>query len=317
MAYQYYDLHDQDFEKLVTAICSEILGDGVECYSKGRDKGIDGHFHGNANTYPSKSKPWIGKTIIQAKHTTGVNKHFGESSFFNPTTKKCIISDEIIKVNKLIKNDSLHNYLLISNRKLTTSTCNNIRKYISQETGLNEENIAIFGVEMLDKYLSKYSYIAKEVNLQSLHTAPLLRPDDFADIIERFSKCFNSTIKQLDFSPKERTDFEEKNTLNKMTFEFSKQLQRQYLSYISQIKNFITDSCNDDLRESYQTAIEEFQLRFIIPAQKDGENFDNIFNDLVEILLNRDYVLSTNVRLTRIMVFYMYWMCDIGISKDD
>ncbi len=37
---------------------------------------------------------------------------------------------------------------------------------------------------------------------------------------------------------------------------------------------------------------------------------------LAKLLFNRDPVLSQHKRLTRAMLFYMYWNCDIGDQGD-
>ena len=73
--YQYFDLDDARFENLVIAICKELLGHGTQGFSKGADGGKDGEFQGKASLFPTLQQPWEGKTIIQAKHTQGVNKH--------------------------------------------------------------------------------------------------------------------------------------------------------------------------------------------------------------------------------------------------
>jgi len=37
---------------------------------------------------------------------------------------------------------------------------------------------------------------------------------------------------------------------------------------------------------------------------------------LLALLFKRDPLLSANKRLTRAMLFYMYWNCDIGEGDD-
>ncbi len=319
MMYQYHDIHDSDFEKLVVLICCEILGEGVQGFSKGADGGKDGKFIGTANIYPSRSSSWSGTTIIQAKHTTGINKHFLESDFYSENSKSCIVDEEIEKIIKLIKNKELDNYMLFANRKLTGGAEPIIKKYIAEKTGLQPENIAILGIDDLDKWLAKFQYIVNIVNLTPLTISPIIRPDQLAEVIEHFSKTFNKTIKSHEFTPVERTTYEKKNELNNITKELVAFFNRNYMSYAHQVAAFLDDPQNSSLNDLYHEAVDEFQLRFVIPKQraKNGIIFDEIFNDLVELLLNRDYILSTNIKLTRIMVFYMYWHCDIGTSEDD
>lgn len=89
------------------------------------------------------------------------------------------------------------------------------------------------------------------------------------------------------------------------------------MKYIFQIDQFLKDPQNYQVLKSYQESIEEFQLQYIIPKQIELDYFDCIYNELVSYLTSRDYVLSKNRRLTRMMVFYMYWNCDIGKSNDN
>lgn len=317
MMYQYQDIHDSDFEKLVIYICSEILGEGVQGFSKGADGGKDGKFCGTANLYPSKASPWQGTTIIQAKHTTGINKHFLESDFYSINSKTCIINEEIEKIITLIKNEDLNNYILFANRNLTGGAQPVIKQYISEQTGLKIENIAILGIDDLDKWLARFPHIANMANLTPLTISPIIRPDKLAEVIVHFSETFDATFKKRDFTPVERTSYEEKNELNNITDDLVQFFNRNYMSYAHQVADFLDDPQNAQLNELYSEAFEEFQLRFVIPKQQSKEliYFDHIFNELVELLLSRDYVLSTNIKLTRIMVFYMYWHCDIGKSK--
>jgi hypothetical protein len=58
MKYDYHDLYDLQFEQLVVAICSKLLGIGIQEFTKGRDGGRDALFTGRANCFPSESKPW-------------------------------------------------------------------------------------------------------------------------------------------------------------------------------------------------------------------------------------------------------------------
>lgn len=98
--YQYFNLDNSRFENLVIAICKEILGQGVQGFSVGRDGGKDGEFNGKADNYPSKQGAWEGKIIIQAKHTQDINKHFLEPDFFSENSNTNILAQEVIKVKK-------------------------------------------------------------------------------------------------------------------------------------------------------------------------------------------------------------------------
>ena len=55
----------------------------------------------------------------------------------------------------------------------------------------------------------------------------------------------------------------------------------------------------------------------IIAKRAEYETFDDVFNYLLDLLIDRSGILRSNRRLTRAMLYYMYWNCDIGRDKDD
>ena len=55
--------------------------------------------------------------------------------------------------------------MLFANRKLTGGAEPIIKKYIAEKTGLKPENIAILGIDDLDKWLAKFQFIVNMVNL--------------------------------------------------------------------------------------------------------------------------------------------------------
>ena len=75
MEFAYEDLSDDQFEKLVVFLCQRLLGIAVQGFAKGPDGGRDAKFVGTAELHPSKAAPWVGTTIVLAKHTNGYNRH--------------------------------------------------------------------------------------------------------------------------------------------------------------------------------------------------------------------------------------------------
>jgi hypothetical protein len=67
----------------------------------------------------------------------------------------------------------------------------------------------------------------------------------------------------------------------------------------------------------YESVVDEFQLK-IIAKRKDYQTFDDVMEYLVDLLFNRDPILRQHAhkRLTRAVLFYMYWNCDIGEAGD-
>lgn len=310
-------MNSGEFEKLVTLICKEILGEATQGFSTGPDGGRDAKFHGKANLYPSTNSPWEGITIIQAKHTNGTDKAYNDTQFFSATSKSCTIAKEVEKIVKLIEDKDFDSYMLFANRKLSAGTQAEITNYLASETGLDLDKIAVLGRDDLNMWLCKYNYMVDMVNLTPLTKAPIIRPSELAELIEEFAKVFDSKAVINSFSPVARTTYAEKNIINNMREDFAKHLKKHYMMYVQQIKCFLEDPMNESLQTKYEEAIDEFQLKFIIPKKRDLEYFDDIFDELVDLLVNRDSFLNRNIKLTRIMVFYMYWNCDIGDSKND
>ena len=50
--------------------------------------------------------------------------------------------------------------------------------------------------------------------------------------------------------------------------------------------------------------------------ERINQSFDEVMEYLADLLFARDPVLRANKRLTRALLFYMYWNCDIGQMQD-
>jgi len=181
MKYQYSDLHFSQFEDLVISICQELFGLGVQGFANGTDGGRDARFEGTAQIFPSTNSPWTGITIIQAKHTSGINRSFSDSDFFGNYSAQ--INKEILKIQELIKNKYLTNYILFSNRKLTANKAEQILTEISSSTGLRKENIHLIGIEDLERFLKCFPEIPERVNLNVFDEPLKLTPEDLAEVI--------------------------------------------------------------------------------------------------------------------------------------
>jgi hypothetical protein len=121
MTNSFENLSFQQFEELVIDLCRHLFGIGVQSFSEGRDGGRDATFEGKAELYPSKAAPWVGITVIQAKHTNGINRSFSEKDFYSKSSNKTLVGKEIPRIKKLRSEKRLDNYILFANRKLTAN----------------------------------------------------------------------------------------------------------------------------------------------------------------------------------------------------
>ena len=81
------------------------------------------------------------------------------------------------------------------------------------------------------------------------------------------------------------------------------------------IHAFLAAPENWEIMDTYESIIEEFQEK-IIAKRGEYHTFDDVMNYLMNFLFLRDPVLRQrkHKQLTKAVLFYMYWNCDIGKS---
>jgi hypothetical protein len=314
MKYQYHDLHSSQFEDLVIGICEELFGIGVQGFTDGVDGGIDARFEGIAQIFPSKSELWNGITIIQAKHTSGINRAFSESDFFG--NKSAQIDQEIIKVKKLYEKSELNNYILFANRKLTPQKREEIVKEISNKTNLDKSNIHLVGIDDIERYLKKFPSAIQSANLNVLDEPLKITPEELAEIIEIFAKdntIYPSTDELDSVKEIKRKEFAQKNISNKLSDEYAKIIRNHMFKdgHYDEITNFLNHPSNEELKRLYEETVEEFKIK-IVTHRDNYENFEKILDYIYDRLISRDPDLRKNKRKTRVFLHYMYYFCDIG-----
>ena len=101
MKFAYEDLSDDQFEVLIVLLCQRLLGIAVQGFAKGPDGGRDAKFVGTAELHPSKTAPWVGTVIVQAKHTNGYNRSFSELDFYSTSSSNTVVGKEVPRIKKL------------------------------------------------------------------------------------------------------------------------------------------------------------------------------------------------------------------------
>lgn len=315
MKYAYEDLSEDQFEQLVVLLCRQLLGMGVQGFAKGVDGGRDAKFIGVAQLLPSKAAPWNGTVIVQAKHTNGYNRSFSEGDFFNPKSSNTVVGKEVPRIKKLRDGKQLDHYMLFANRRLTGNAESDIRAHIAKVCGLPEQSIMLCGIELLESWLKEFPDVPGKANLDPVDSPLIVSPDDLSEVVQALARHMDEAAKTLDAPPTPRTPYETKNMVNGMTAEYAKALRKRYLKETAQVKVFLAAPENEELLRMYESVVDEFQLK-IISKRKDYQSFDEVMEYLLDLLFKRDPLLSSNKRLTRVMLFYMYWNCDIGESDN-
>lgn len=314
MAYPWEDLDDAQFERVVVEMARDLFGAGVQSFTTGKDGGRDARFHGVAERFPSSQEPWSGLTIFQAKHTNGINAHFHDRAF-SGTDNESVLAQEMPRIKRLVNEDGASNYFLVANRRLGSITNEKLINWIASETGLERHSIFLAGVEYLDEMTHYLPNFMGRARIHPLVGPLLVSSHDLAEVILAIAEEFEVMPDDLPAPVVDRVSYDEKNNINGMSAEFAKKLLDLYLQYTRSIENFLASPANAESLELYESVVEEFQLK-IIAKHDFSQPFDNLFNYLVDLLFSRDGVLSAKKRLTRAVVFYMYWHCDIGRSED-
>lgn len=315
MKYAYEDLNEDQFEKLVVLLCRHLLGMGVQDFAKGVDGGRDAKFIGVAQLLPSKAAPWNGTVIVQAKHTNGYNRSFSEGDFFNPKSANTAVGKEVPRIKKLRNGNNLDHYMLFANRRLTGNVETDVRGHISKACGLSKQSIMLCGLELIESWLKEFPDVPGKANLDPIDSPLIVSPDELSEVVQAFARHMDGAAITLDAPPTPRTPYETKNKINGMSVDYAKALRKRYLKETAQVKAFLAAPENEDLLRMYESVADEFHLKFV-SKRKDYQSFDEVMEYLLDLLFKRDPLLSANKRLTRVMLFYMYWNCDIGEGDD-
>jgi hypothetical protein len=304
MKYPLENLTDIEFEILTASICSEILGTGTIVFSDGKDGGRDAEFKGTANNFPSKSNPWKGKIIIQAKHTQRSNASCSESDF------QSILKISVIPAIKRLKNkNEINYYLLFTNRKLSGVQYPKIENIFNTET---EIETIVIGLEQIELWIMQYPSIAKKLNLNKLLLPLSFDENDLKLIVNSFS---NLDKKKGDLSRiPEIRDIENKNKLNALSKEYFDNVIKKNLIYFEQIRDFLTDSINREYLNKYENTIDDINAKIIV-HRTDFEKFEMILEFLYDFIVENNPELKNKRRLIRLFLHYMYYNCDIGINE--
>lgn len=303
MKYPLENLTDTEFENLVALICSEIFGTGTVIFTDGKDEGRDAEFNGITNNFPSKSKPWSGKIIIQAKHTQRNNASCSESDF------QSILKTSVIPaIQKLKEKNKIDFYLLFTNRKLSGVQHPKIEDIFDGKTEIENR---VIGLETIELWLKQYPAIAKTLNLNKLLLPLSFDENDLKEIINSFSKI-NKKKGNLPEIPER--DIEKKNQLNNLSKEYFNNAIKKNLIYLDQIREFLMDPINTEYLNKYENTIDDINEEIIV-HRDDFDKFDMIFSYLYKFIIENNPELNNNRNLVRLFLHYMYYNCDIGINE--
>lgn len=226
-----------------------------------------------------------------------------------------MLSKEVPRIKKLRGQNQLDHYTLFANRRLAGNAETEIRAYIARECDLPEASIYLCGIEQLEIWLKSFPDVPRLANLDPVDSPLIVSPDDLAEVVQAIARQRDSVSTVLDDPPTLWVNYEHKNALNNMSVEYATAQRKRYLKETPEIRIFLAAPENIELLRMYESVVDEFGLK-IIAGRKDYQTFDSVMEYLVDLLFNRDPVLRQHKRLTRAVLFYMYWNCDIGEAGD-
>ena len=315
MNYPLYEINDEEFELVVASICEETLWMGTIIFSSWKDWWRDAKFTWRANNFPSKSKPWDWKIIIQAKHTVKIGASCSDTDFISILKWSNTKKGEIEKVKKLKEDKKIDYYILFTNRKLSWIQDAKIENLITEKIWVT--NIIIWE-ERIQKFLQDYPLIAKRHNLKRLFSPLEFYEDDLVNIINTFSQIdFNNIwikekIEVIEGEIK-KIPIEDKNQLNSLSKDyFDNSLKKSY-EYFSSISTFLKDEKNSNFKEMYENTVLDINEQILVKRDEFKE-FEEILAYLYEYVLSSNIEFKNNRRYIRVFLHYMYYICDIGKS---
>lgn len=313
MKLDYHDLSEDQFERLVVAVCGHLFGIGVQGFSKGPDGGKDARFHGRAERFPSSAGPWHGRVVIQAKHTERIYAKFSEPDF-SGDAESSVLTKELPRIAKLRQEGELDYYLLLSNRRLAGVAEQVIRQRIATTAGIDESAVHLLGVEALDQYLTWEPDILRRAGIHPFDLLPAVDPGDLARVIRGLAEGRGSFAETIAPPPEQRITFAEKNLINGLSAEFAAIIAGYIKDFEVDVRPFLAAPENATLSRHYADTAAELNA-FILAHRQDRHCFDQVLESLYRQLIDRDYDLKTNKKLTRTVLYYMYWNCDLGSEE--
>lgn len=308
MRIDYHDLYDYQFEDLVAAICAFLLGQGIQKFSSGKDGGRDARFTGKANEFPSQQSPASGLFVVQAKHTENPWAKLSDANF-SGDGESSVVSEEIPRIKALTAANELDHYILFTNRRSGGRATADIESRIREETGL--DSVTVYGIESIDQQLKLYPRSFEIAGVNDFQGPLRVLPDDLAEIIVALADALKAGDANYPRLKLDREKFADKNKRNELSDDAANSIRKTYLKDFSAIRRFLGIPANRELREKYEDTAAEFNAE-IIERRARGASMDTLINDLIHRLLYRDGDLRRNKRLTRTVLYYMYWICDLG-----
>lgn len=171
----------QEFERLITFYLKEKVGQGLSVFGGSKDQGRDATFHGVANEYPSKSRPWKGDWIFQIKHRTSRTKTPDE-------IEKALLNSLAAELEKIFKKHAFKcdNYVYVTNLNVSNSFRSDalsvLKSFFAAKLPSKKlPNLGVIEYKDLEPYIAENAFIRRAfpplLNFADLESALLTKED--------------------------------------------------------------------------------------------------------------------------------------------
>lgn len=161
-------------------------------------------------------------------------------------------------------------------------------------------------LSILEKYVPKFtSNFIEDIT-----------PQDIAEILTEFSNQ-NPVLKNEiseEIKKIQRTDFAEKNKINKLSEDYINLIQEHSLPFFKQFETFLGEFKNNEFKKIYLNIASDLQ-QVVLLKRNDFEKFDDVFIAIEETCKEKAASLVKNRRALKILLHFMYFQCDIGENK--
>ncbi|MBK8259980.1 MAG: hypothetical protein IPK80_01420 [Nannocystis sp.] len=311
-----HEIGNHAFEQLIGRLCVHLLGAGTKVFSSGPDGGIDASFEGQAEAWPSSTAQWAGRWIVQAKHTENPAAAVSDSTFSSDGASS-VISEEIAKLTAN-GGPRCDHYLLYTNRRGTPQAIASIEERLKADLGV--QNAQVVTAPMLDGLLSKYPAALVQPLAEAFAMPLTLDVDTVAAALEvLIGELGSRSTSRAKASKIQRTSLATKNALNAVGSELDHVYNAALHEDLGVMERFLAapDRHTDGLRDAYLSFCDSAKDQLVL-ARTQSVPLAGFLVQLIRRVCENHEFLSTGQgpRAVRAMVYYMYWICDLGTHAD-
>lgn len=192
-----------------------------------------------------------------------------------------------------------------------------IRARIAVAAGIDESAVHLCGEETLDAILARQPEILGWARISPFDVQPFVDPADLARVIKAFADARDTLSEGAGEDtppPERRTSLKDKNRINGLAGDYARLIET-YIKEFKPVQDFLAAPENAAYLRYYEDTVDDLN-GFILTHREERHAFEQVLETLYKRLIDRDYDLRVNKRLTRTVFYYMYWNCDLGSDSN-